>query len=224
MQLLFFSRSREPLAPMSVKIRRNLGWICLGVVALLMLSIGFWVAGASAEQSTLLAKATRQLDGGELEAARATLDGLGRRPLLPAPVRRQVASHYFRLGDDVAAHNVLRGLKVRAGDAEDRALQEWSGRCLRASERLKRADESRNTADRVRYAREAAKELPDAPAVLQRLVLEELLAMTRSTDPSYGKAFERSYMELRMKAPTLAAEVKKKVADAMATGSGLTER
>ncbi len=218
------SRSREPLAPVSLRLRRNLLWIILLFVAAGMLSLGVWVSRASAEHAALIARAAHQLDAGELEAALHTTDSVGRRPLLPTPIRREVAALYFRLGEDIAAHNTLKGLPLRSEQAEDQDLLDWSSRCARSARLLAEADRSKDPVERVRLLRDARKELPDAPRVLQRLVLEELLAMSQTSDPTYEAAFGMHYAELRQKAPGMAADVKRQVGELLEKNNGVTVR
>lgn len=224
MRAFSISRSREPLAPVSVRLRRNVLWIVLLLVAGLLLSAGVWVMRSSAENSVLLARAVRQLEAGELEAALHTTDSLGRRRLLPAPVRREVASLYFRLGEDIAGHNVLKGLPLRSEQAADQELLDWSSRCARTARLVEKAEQNEDPAARVRLLREARKELPDAPRLLQRLVLEELLAMSQTDDPGYEAAFGMHYAELRQKAPEMAETVKRKVGELLDRSSGVTVR
>jgi hypothetical protein len=189
-------------------LRRSL----IALILLLPLGVGGGLAYQKAGEDALLARATAQVNRGELGAALDTLHPLPYRRFLSSEGRRRGAELFFRLGDDGVAHTLLQGQRFDAKDPEDQRLRDLTGRCLRASQALKKADASHNPTERVRILQPALLELPEAPALLQRVTLEELAAIAAS--PSEAEAAKRTdhylqdYQELRRKAPRMADEVK----------------
>lgn len=191
--------------------RRRLLWILL-ILAPLVLGLGLvlWRSGEDA----LVARAAAQLRAGEWEASLATLQTLRRRPLLSSEGRRRGAELFFRLGEDQDGHTLLKGQRFDEKDPEDRRLKELTSRNLRAARLLEQAERARDPEDRLRLVRSAQIELPEAPRVLQRVVLEELADVTAARSEAEAQKrveeYLEDYAELRRKAPSLAAAVKER--------------
>jgi hypothetical protein len=203
--------SREPRAFR----RRPSRWLLL--LSLLLLPVA--LVSCRAQEEGALRQSAARLERGELEGALAALEPLLHRPLLSGGTRRQAAELYLRLGEDSRARDLLRGQRFDAKSADDTRLRDRIDRCRRASELLEQASHTVEPAERVRLVAEARQAVPESPRVLQRLVQEELLAMTRSPAPEASQAFEEGYRELRRKAPGLADALKRKVGAAVARDS-----
>jgi hypothetical protein len=182
----------------------------LAVFAVLLLVTGALV-GARLAEERVLARASEHLAAGHLDAAMASLSPLKGRRFLSREAARRAASLYFRLGEDHTAHSFLRGQPFSETDPEDIRLRELSARCQRATSLLKQAEESPDPLESARLAREALRELPDSPRVLQWVAREEMLAMAATGDPAREKEFERAYTELRRRAPSFADALKREV-------------
>jgi len=194
---------------------RRLLW---ALVLLLPLLLAGGIVKLLGEEGRVLAAATSELRSGRTEAALDSLDRLWGRRLLSAAARRRAAELYLRLGEDRKAHTFLAGQRPEKDHPADRRLQELSARCQQASHLLARADRSRSPRERVRLLREARLLLPDSPGVLQRLVQEELLLFTRSSDPEDEARFSEAYTELARAAPRRAAEVKRRAQEMLRAG------
>jgi hypothetical protein len=196
--------------------RRKTLWVLVGLALMLpVLAAGLLLVGRYAEDVTL-ARAAGQLSEGRSEAALHTLAPLKTQRLLSREARRRAAELYFRLGEDKTAHTLLRGVPFREGDPDDKRLRELSARCQTAASLMKRADSGRSPAERVRLVRAAQDELPDAPGVLKRVAEAELQAFIQAKPPASSRSFEEAYAELRDRAPSLAAEVKRQAEQALA--------
>ena len=203
--------AEKPGRPARSRRRWSPGRWLVALVVLLPLAAAVAFVVWRAGEDALLGRARAQMARGELEAVGATLEPLRRRPLLSGEGRRGAAELYLRLGEDHKAHSLLVGQRPDPRDPRDRRLQELSARCQRAAALLHRADRSRDPEERVLLARAAYRELPEAPRVLQRVVMEELLAVAKTRDPGHNAAGQQAYAELKQKAPGLAAELKREV-------------
>jgi hypothetical protein len=188
---------------------RRLLWIVPLLLALLATTL---VAGQRAGEEALLRHARRSLDQGQAENAERDLTALVRRPLLSRTARWDGAELFFRVGEDHAGNALLKGAQPDPHDPRDRQLLDLAARCQRALLLLARANRTPDPKERLDLAREALAETPDSPLVLQRVVEEELLQMTRTDDPRLSAAFEADYRRLRIGAPRLADELKQRVA------------
>jgi len=184
-----------------------------GVLFLLLIPCGLlgWAVAARTAEESVLRRASAQLEHGSLERALQIVEPLRQNRFLSPGGRRRAAALLFQLGKDREAHGMLRGLKFHSGDPGDMRLRTLSARCQQAAIFLKRADAARDPAERLRWVGQAREELPDAPNVLQRLVKEEVLAMTRGNDPAAEAAFEQDYADLRRRAPAHADAVQREV-------------
>lgn len=193
-----------------MKLRRLLLILLLAAPFLVGLSLVGW---QSAEQG-LVNRATAQFQAGEWEASLNSLATLQTRPLLSSAGRRRAAELFLRMGEDAHGHALLKGQRFDEQDPEDQKLRELTSRCVRAARLVEKADKSRDPAQRLEYLRAAQLELPDAPRLLQRVTLEELGALTRARSPEeaaeLSDAYLQDYAALRQKAPTLAAEVRRR--------------
>ncbi|HEU4752530.1 MAG TPA: hypothetical protein VFU47_05425 [Armatimonadota bacterium] len=204
---------------MTTRRRRFRGWrwVLLALALLLpALAAGGLLAGRYAEDA-LLRGASAQVESGDLEAALRTLEPLKRQRFLSREGRRRAAALYFRLGEDKSGHALLAGIPFHEGDPEDARLRALAARCQRAASLLKKADAAASPRERLRLTRAARDELPDAPDVLLRVAEAELQAMLHSNDPAQSQAFEEAYTELRRKAPARAAELRRRVQQAVGT-------
>jgi hypothetical protein len=190
-------------------------WLLWAGVLLLPLLAAGWISASRTAEIRLLDRARAQLDGGDWEAALASLEPLSRRLLLSREARRKGAELLFRLGEDQKAHRLLGPEPFNKRIPEDLLLRERSIACQRAAHFLRKADQSRDPAERVRFTRIAHVELPESPRVLQRLVREELLAMAETGDREYSAGFEKDYAELRRKAPRMADQLKQEVRESI---------
>jgi hypothetical protein len=195
--------------PQAAPARRRLVWT---LVLLAPLLAAGWIAAARATADSVIARAASHLERGEAEAASDALGSLPVRVLLSRDARRRAAALFFRLGEDRKGHALLLGEKLSERDPEDRHLRELSAHCRRAAAVLQQADRSSDPQERLRLARSAQAELPDSPQVLRRVVQEELVLMVRRPGGEPSSAFERDYTALRVKAPRLAAALKREVA------------
>jgi hypothetical protein len=189
----------------------SLRWIAVIAGVLLPVGVVAGAAGIRGGEDSLLATASARLEAGELEPALAVLQRLESRRILSPSARRSGALMLFRLGEDRRAHDLLLGIQFREDSSEDVRLQEWSARCQRASALFVRLETETDPDQRVDLARQAVLELPDAPGVLQRAAQESLLAMVHTGSPEHAEAFEQDYLELRRKAPSLAAELQERL-------------
>ncbi len=189
-------------------------WLWLTPVIALA-AAGFLLASGRGAEVRLLAQARQALDMGNAEGAESALTELVRRPLLSERAREAGAELFFRLGEDHAAHALLKGAAPDPRNPRDRRLRELAARCQRAAADLSRADRAPQPDDRLRLARSAERETPEAPRVLERVVDEELLVMSRRESPEVSAAFEQDYARLRLTAPHLATRVKDRVAAAV---------
>jgi hypothetical protein len=202
------------------RLRLRVSWpAAAALAALALLGAAGWIVARGSADTALLNQAASDLRDGRSEAALAALHRLPHPRWMSVEARTRAASIYFLLGEDVRAHRTLGGLPFRAGHPQDARLRELSGHCLNASRLLQRADRSQDPAKRVALARQAYAELPHAPAVLERLVEEELLAVSRGAGPEVESALLRDYGTLRRSAPTRAAAVKRKLSETL-TGAG----
>jgi hypothetical protein len=185
------------------------------------LVVGAGLVAWQAGEWTILARAKTSLDAGLPERALQELKPLAGRPLLSSAARRRGAALYFQLGQDEDAHGLLRGQAYNGRDPADAELRELAGKCVRAVRSLESADRTRNPAERLRLVRSAREELPDAPLVLQRVVLEELAAVTSAASPAEAERLMQEYLQdyadLRVKAPSLADSVRRQHEKALAS-------
>lgn len=192
-----------------MKLRRFLLVLAFALPLLAGVGLVAWRSG----EDLLLSRATQQFQADQWEASLNHLGALQKRPLLSSSGRRKAAELFFRMGEDQHGHALLRGQRFDEKDPEDQALRELTGRCLQAARLLEKADRAKNPVERLRHARAAHQEVPDAPRLLQRVVLEELAALTRARSPKeaaeLSEAYVQDYAVLRQNAPTLAAEVRR---------------
>jgi hypothetical protein len=187
---------------------RRLLWL---IPLLLLLGVAWQIASMREVEETALARAQQHFDRRELEAALEALQPFTRREMRSSGGRRRAALLFFQLGEDRQAHRLLLLQRPDEKSQEDKTLQEWAARCQRAQNYANMADKlkaSKNFQQRRDLIEAALAETPDAPKLLQRLVEEDLMLMSVSKDPAGAEQFERDYLELRTKAPGLAAQVK----------------
>jgi hypothetical protein len=191
-------------------VRRGL-W---ALAFLLPLAVGAGLIGWKSGEDAILDRASAQLRRGELERALGTLRPLPGRRFLSRAGRRRGAELFFRLGEDGVAHTLLQGQGFDPEDPEDQRLRDLGGRCLRAGHALRRADRTRSPQERLALLRPALKDLPEAPRLLQRVVIEELGAVISARSEAEARRrtdeYLAGYQELREKAPGLADEVKRR--------------
>lgn len=156
------------------------------------------------------------LESKQWEASGNALGGLDGRRFVSRRARWDAAELYFRLGEDRKAHQMLAGIPFHEGDARDREMRELSSRNLRASSLLSQAETAPDVLGRLRLIRKARNEVPESPAILARLVQEELLAITHGGETEEQGAFESDYTLLRRAAPRAAAELKRRVGELVA--------
>jgi hypothetical protein len=202
-------------------MKPKLWWL---LVLLAPLLLGAAMVGWQSGEDAILQRAAATLERGQPEQALIDLKPLLRRPLLSSSARRRGAALYFRMGQDGRAHTLLRGQRYDGKDAADVELRTLAERCLKAGKALKAADRSNDAMERLRLVRSAQVELPDSPLVLQRVVLEELGALTLAPTPAEAERmteeFLQDYQALRMRAPSLADEVKRKAGERLAMPAG----
>lgn len=187
---------------------RRLLWL---IPLLALLGVAWQVAGMRGFEESVLARAQQHFQRRELEAALEALQPFTDRRMVSSPARRRAALLFFQLGEDRQAHRMLLLQRPDDKSEDDRTLQEWSARCQRAQNHLNQADKLKDPQLRREHVEAALAETPDAPGLIRRLVEEDLVLMSVSGGAA-GKAaaeqFARDYMELRSKAPKLAAAVK----------------
>jgi hypothetical protein len=183
----------------------------LTTILLIPALAGWWMLQQRAEENALLREASIQMKNGLWEEAGNTLGRLRGRPLLSGATRRLGAELYFRLGEDRAGHQLLFAQRYDAKHADDVRLKALAASCGRAARLVEQAKAQRSPAERLALAREARKELPESPRVLQFVVREELLGSVDESAPAVelDGQFERDYAQLRIAAPTLADEVRR---------------
>ena len=192
---------------------RRLLWL----IPLLLLIGGVWkVATMHDFEEAVLQRSQRHFERRELEAALEALQPFTERRQLSESARRRAALLFFQLGEDQQAHRMLLLERPQAKDEADRELQAWAARCQRAQNLVKKADKLTDFRRRRAIIEAALSETPDAPKLLQRLVEEDLMLMTVSKDEVVTEQFQRDYLELRTKAPKLAAKVKEGAEQALA--------
>ncbi|MBM3457890.1 MAG: hypothetical protein FJX77_05090 [Armatimonadetes bacterium] len=192
-----------------------------GLAALVLLAIltpTIW-SGLRSGEEAVLREARRALAAGEPERADQILERSRGRVFLTPSERRAAAELYCRLGRDQEAQRLLTGLEFHEANAEDRRLREWGARLQKAAVLLRRAEREKNPEVRLRLAREAWELLPEAPRLLERVVLEELQVLSRvpQRDQKLLREFEEDYAALTRQAPKTAARVKAEVARRLET-------
>jgi hypothetical protein len=187
---------------------RRLFWL----IPILLLAAGAWkVAAMRQVEEAALSRAQAHFDRRELEAALEALQPFAERELRSSSGRRRAALLFFQLGEDRQAHRMLLLQRPEEKSTEDKLLQEWAARCQRAQNLANKADKLKDAKDfpqRRDLIEAALAETPDAPKLLQRLVEEDLLLMSVSKSDTASEQFSRDYLELRTKAPKLAAQVR----------------
>jgi hypothetical protein len=161
-----------------------------------------------------LDRAEARLNAGAWEAALAELAPISRTGFLSLSNQRRAATLLLRMGEDQQAYRLLAARPLRRNDPEDAVARDLAARCYSSSVLRRQSEKLRDPRERLRLARSAREALPEAPRVLEWVVREELLAMTRGIKTE-EKAFERDYALLRRHAPTLADAVKQKVAEVL---------
>lgn len=164
--------------------------------------------GARFQEDQALRQAAARLDQGAYEDAAAVMQQVAARPFLTPPARRRAAELLCRLGYDGQAQRLLRGLRFLDNDPQDRRIRALGARAQKAAVLLARAERTAAARERLKLAQEAQILLPEAPRVLQRVVLERLLVLSESpADAAQLQQFEEEYTALARHAPALAAEV-----------------
>lgn len=199
----------------NVRVRRVLGGL-LGISLFLApLVVAGWISTHRARAETALRAADAHMSRQELEAASEALRALPAPWTLSAELRRRGAELFFRLGEDGKGNALLGGQPYRASDPLDQRLRALNERAQRAAGELRAADASRIPDERLAHLRKAVEELPESPALLARLVLEEVLALPASRDRSLSVRFGADYAALRQKAPRRAEELKARLREAL---------
>jgi hypothetical protein len=179
------------------------------VVLLTPLLLGLWMVQQQRFEDGVLARTEAGLSDGKWEAALAAFEPLASRRFLSSSARRRGAAVAFRLGEDRTGHRLLRGQRFDSKDPADARLSDLANRSLRAAALMRKADEAKSPSERVRLLRQAREELPESPRLLQRTAREELVLSVRDAKSPAGVWFEEDYMQLRLAAPKLAAELQR---------------
>lgn len=184
---------------------RRLLWL----IPLLLLLGGLWkVASMREVEESILARAQRHFERRELEAALEALQPFTTRQMRSSSARRRAALLFFQLGEDRQGHRLLLLQRPDEKSEDDKLLQEWAARCQRAQNHLNEADKVKDPQQRRDLIEAALAETPDAPKLLQRLVEADLVLMGFNKSDAISEQFAKDYLELRTKAPKLAAQVK----------------
>ena len=195
-----------PAAPFRRPAVRRAAW---AVLIVLPLALGLWMVGQQQAEEAILTRTEAALAEGKWEAAVTALEPLGNRRLLSSNARRRGAEAAFRLGEDRLGHRLLRGQRFDPKDSGDVRVGDLANRSRRAAGLMQRAEAAKEPAERVRLLRQARKELPESPRLLQRTAREELVLSVRNEKSPAGSWFEEDYMQLRLAAPKLAAELQR---------------
>lgn len=190
--------------------------LAIVLVLLAPLAAALWMGSARWAEDRVLAAAQQRLESGQWEAALDALAPLQGRRALSREARRRAAEVYFRLGEDRKAHELLVGVPYREDSADDRRLRDLAARNQRAAKLLEQADRSRDPRKRLQLARQAREQLPEAPPILQRVIQEELMVMSRGASAEVSEEFSRDYTDLRAHAPRAADELKRRLAELLA--------
>jgi len=188
-------------------------------VAVLLLApviIAAALVGSRWAEDRVLSTASANLNLGRWEPALSTLELLRGRKALSPEARRRTAELYFRLGEDSKAHQVLGGMAFDEKSTADQRLRELAGRNQRAASLLRRIDKTTDPIQRLKLARKAQQEVPESAGILQRVVQEELMVLSRGLDSEIAEAFDRDYTDLRAHAPSKADELKERVRELLA--------
>lgn len=184
---------------------RQLLWL----IPLVLLAGGLWkVASMREVEDTALTRAQRHFDRRELEAALDSLQPFTTRQMRSSSARRRAALLFFQLGEDRQGHRLLLLQRPDEKSEDDKVLQEWASRCQRAQNHLNEAEKVKDPQERRDLIEAALGETPDAPKLLQRLVEADLVLMGFDKSDAVSEQFAKDYLELRTKAPKLAAQVK----------------
>ena len=195
-----------PAAPFRRPAVRRAAW---AIVLLLPLVLGFWMVGQQQAEDAILVHTETALANGRWEEALTALEPLAGRRLLSSNARRRGAEAAFRLGEDRLGHRLLRGQRFDPKDPGDVRVGDLANRSRRAAGLMQRAEAAKDPAERVKLLRQAREELPESPRLLQRTAREELVLSVRTEKSPAGSWFEEDYMQLRLAAPKLAAELQR---------------
>jgi hypothetical protein len=182
------------------------------VLLLLPIAAVAWLMVLDRTVTDRLDRAEAQLKAEAWEAALDELAPVSSAGFLSLSNQRRAATLLLRMGEDQQAYRLLAARPLRPNEPDDAVARDLAARCYAASVLRRQSEKLHDPAERLRLARSAREALPEAPRVLEWVVLEELLAMTRGMKTE-EKAFERDYALLRRAAPRLADAVKEKVAE-----------
>ena len=202
--------AETPATPSMFRRLSRYWWVLL----LLPLVAVVWLMVLDRTTTARLDRAEARLRAGAWEAALDELSPISSAGFLSLANQRRAATLLLRMGEDQQAYRLLAARPLRWNEPDDMVARDLAARCYTASVLRRQSEELREPAERLRLARSAREALPEAPRVLEWVVREELLAMTRGMKTE-EKAFERDYALLRRAAPRLADAVKEKVAEAL---------